>query len=71
MLDKLQTWQLPYLYSIKIELSISGHEINEKKHIALSKMLIKCLNIKDNISLQRLYRFNKKEREKEKERERN
>lgn len=31
MLDKLQTWQLPYLYSIKIELSISGHEINEKK----------------------------------------
>lgn len=43
----------------------------KKKHIALSKMLIKCLNIKDNISLQRLYRFNKKEREKEKERERN
>lgn len=34
MLDKVQTWHLPHLYSIRIEkLSRSGHEIS-KKHIA-------------------------------------
>lgn len=40
-----------------------------KKHIALSKMLIKCLNVKGNINLQRLYRLNNKQRERKREKQ--
>lgn len=40
-----------------------------EKHIALSKMLMKCLNIKVNISLQWFYRLNNKEKEREREKE--
>lgn len=40
-----------------------------KKHIALSKMLIKCLNVKGNINLQRLNRLNNKQRERKREKQ--
>lgn len=39
-----------------------------EKHIALSKMLMKCLNVKVNISLQWFYRLNNKEKERERKR---
>lgn len=40
MLDKVQTWYLPHLYSIRIQkLSMPGHEIS-KKHIAFKQNAI-------------------------------
>lgn len=40
-----------------------------KKHIALRKMLIRCLNVKGNINLQRLNRLNNKQRERKREKQ--
>lgn len=37
MLDKVQTWHLPHLYSIRIQkLTMPGHEIS-KEHIAFKQ----------------------------------
>lgn len=36
MLDKVQTWHLPHLYSIRIQNYLSGHEIS-KQHIAFKQ----------------------------------
>lgn len=53
MLDKVQTWHLPHLYSIRIQkLTMPGHEIS-KEHIAFKQNARRDsdFNIKSSISL--------------------